>query len=252
VRDRNAFLVIAAHELKTPLMLIQGSAQLLIGRFKQASEAQPTARNPRAIIEDARPVLARIEAGAERMDRLVEEMLALSAIQMGRLAFHFAPCVLAPVVSNAVGAQREQHPQRRILSNLPDASIVVRADADRVGQVVAQYVSNALKYSPEDRTVVVRLTTTGDKARFSVHDEGPGLPPDEQERVWEAFYRVPSVAILDGSAIGLGLGLYLCRTIIERHGGRTGVDSAVGEGATFWFTLPLASAAATTADLRGA
>jgi signal transduction histidine kinase len=153
-------------------------------------------------------------------------------------------------VSDALSTQHEQHPQRRILSELLDAPIVVQADADRVGQVVAQYVSNALKYSPDDRPVTVRLTVTGDEARVSVHDEGPGLPPDEQERVWEAFYRAPSVAILDGSAIGLGLGLYICRTIIERHGGRTGVDSAIGEGATFWFTLPLASAPATTADLQ--
>jgi signal transduction histidine kinase len=135
--------------------------------------------------------------------------------------------------------------------DVPDAPIVVLADADRIGQVVTGYLSNALKYAPEDQPVTVRLEATSDDARVSVHDEGPGLPPDQQERVWEAFYQAPGVETQSGSSIGLGLGLSICRTIVERHGGRVGVESAVGQGATFWFTLPLAPTGAPTAPLPG-
>jgi signal transduction histidine kinase len=250
-RDRSAFLAIAAHELKTPLMVIKGSAQLLARRFRQAATAKPPARDSKTLIEEARPVLGRIETGVDRIDRLIEEMLALSAIQAGRLEFHLAPCALASVVSDAVNDQREQFPERRIMLNVPDAPIVVLADADRIGQVVTGYLSNALKYAPEDQPVTVHLEATSDDVRVSVHDEGPGLPPDQQERVWEAFYQAPGVETQSGSSIGLGLGLSICRTIVERHGGRVGVESAVGQGATFWFTLPLAPTGAPTVALRG-
>jgi signal transduction histidine kinase len=170
---------------------------------------------------------------------LIEEMLALAAIQAGRLEFHLVPCDLTPFVREAVIEQRHQLEQRSIILELPDAPIMVLADADRIGQVVTQYLSNALKYGPEDRPVAVALEATADLAWCSVHDEGPGLPPIEQEQVWEAFHRAHGVEAQRGSIIGLGLGLYICRTIVERHGGQTGVESTVGQGATFWFTLPL-------------
>ncbi|MGZ3673685.1 MAG: sensor histidine kinase, partial [Ktedonobacterales bacterium] len=84
-------------------------------------------------------------------------------------------------------------------------------------------------------------SVNGDTARVSVHDNGPGLPPEEQTRIWDLFHRVPGINVQSGSGIGLGLGLHISKTIVERHGGQVGVDSAIGRGATFWFTLPLAT-----------
>jgi len=175
-------------------------------------------------------------------------MLELAAIHAGRLEFHIAPCDLALIVREVVSEQREQHAQRHILLEVPEAPIMVLADANRIGQVIIQYVSNALKFASEDSPVTVLLEARGDQALVSVHDDGPGLPPEEQERVWEAYYRAPGVAVQSGPIIGLGLGLHICRTIDERHGGQTGVESTVGQGATFWFTLPLDPSATGTAS----
>ena len=88
---------------------------------------------------------------------------------------------------------------------------------------------------------MIRVDVQADYARVSVRDEGPGLSPEQQERIWERFYRVPDISVQTGSGVGLGLGLHICQKIIERHEGQVGVESATGQGATFWFTLPLAT-----------
>jgi signal transduction histidine kinase len=119
----------------------------------------------------------------------------------------------------------------------------VVADADRIRQAMTNFVTNALKFSSEDKPVHVDLTLQERHARVSVQDHGPGIPKDELEEVWKQFYRAPEVTHRSGSTIGLGLGLYISKTIITQHGGNVGVSSASGEGATFWFTLPLATGA---------
>jgi signal transduction histidine kinase len=113
------------------------------------------------------------------------------------------------------------------------------ADPDRIGQVVTNYLTNALKYSIAAMPVDVHLTVEQGLARVAVRDRGPGLPLEEQQRLWQRFYRVAGINVRSGSGVGLGLGLYICRSIIERHYGEVGVQSAPGQGSTFWFTLPL-------------
>jgi signal transduction histidine kinase len=108
--------------------------------------------------------------------------------------------------------------------------------------VVANYLTNALKYSADDQPVAVTLTMTAQVARVAVQDHGPGLPPEMQAQAWEPFYQVDGIQQQSGAGIGLGLGLHICRTLIERHDGWVGVESATGEGSTFWFELPLALA----------
>ncbi len=140
-------------------------------------------------------------------------------------------------------------PQRTIRLQLAAIEpVTVVADVDRIGQVIMNYVTNALKYSPNDQLVGVRMTVVGGSARVAVEDRGSGVPMSEQARIWQPFYRAPGVKVQSGSSVGLGLGLHICKAIIERHGGQVGLDSAAGRGSTFWFTLPIASASGVAAS----
>jgi signal transduction histidine kinase len=124
---------------------------------------------------------------------------------------------------------------------LPPKPLLIEADDQRVGQVVANFLSNALKYSPSDQQVTLRLSAEGTAARIEVKDRGPGIPAAELDRLWERFHRVEGIQAHHGSK-SLGLGLYICRAIVEGYGGQVGVKSTVGVGSTFWCTLPLATA----------
>jgi signal transduction histidine kinase len=127
---------------------------------------------------------------------------------------------------------------------LPDDAqpVPVTADAGRMEQVVTNFLTNALKYSQEDRPVVVRLHIDGELAHVSVCDEGIGVAPAEQVYVWDRFHRAAGVTVQSGSDVGIGLGLYISKTIIDGHHGQVGVHSVPGQGSTFWFTLPTSPA----------
>ncbi len=128
---------------------------------------------------------------------------------------------------------------KSISQRLDEQSVLVHADAGRIEQVVTNFLTNALKYSPTDHPVEVGVEAEPRQTRVWVRDQGPGLPPQEQEHIWERFHRAKGVVVQSGTGVGLGLGLYISRIIVERHRGQIGVDSTPGQGATFWFTLPL-------------
>ncbi len=240
-RRMEEFLSIICHELKTPLTIMRGSLQLAERKVKRLVSSE-------ALLPDEMrrfaPILALLERARNQVsiqDRLVNDLLDASHIQAQTLQLLMTPCNLVNIVQETVEDQRQIAPARVIHLETPAGKDVpVYGDADRLVQVVTNYLTNALKYSSADRPVEVRLHTDEHIARVSVHDEGPGLPSAEHERIWERFYRVPGIEVHSGSGVGLGVGLHVCRTIIERHGGQVGVDSHPGEGSTFWFTLPLA------------
>ena len=239
-RRMDEFLAMAGHELKTPLTSIKGYIQLaqlrLAGIVGQDAEA--------AHIVRARTLLERAEGQTVRLNRLVNDLLDVSRIQAGRLELRLGPTDLAAIVRAAVEEQREWAPDRAICLEMPAGlSVPIVADADRIGQVLTNYLTNALKYSPNARPVTVSLEALPAQARVWVRDEGPGLPAAEQERIWERFYRASEIAQQDSSPSGLGLGLHISRIIVEQHHGQVGVESAPGTGSTFWFTLPVESGA---------
>jgi signal transduction histidine kinase len=148
---------------------------------------------------------------------------------------------LVAMVRETIEDLQSTAPARTIQLVVPeDESIPVCTDAERINQVINNYVTNALKYGPEDRPIEVRLEKEENMALFSVRDQGPGLPPTEQEHIWERFYQVKDIKRQRGFSVGMGLGLYICRAIIEQQKGHVGVESTKGEGSTFWFTLPIA------------
>jgi signal transduction histidine kinase len=240
-QQMEVFLGIASHELKTPLTSILLGTERLHRRMQHLLRA--LTQDPRGAVPqvEAMQTLAETMLQQEgRLNRLVQELLDTSRIQAGRFELHRQPVELAAIVRMAVQEQRLMVPERTILLHEWEREpMVVSADAEHLGQVVTNYLSNALRYSREAAPVQVGVQVEGGQGRVWVRDQGPGIPEGEQERLWERFHRIPGIAVQSGSGVGLGIGLYLSKMIIEQHGGQVGVQSAKGTGSTFWFTLPL-------------
>jgi PAS domain S-box-containing protein len=239
-RKLDEFLGVASHELRTPLTSILLGLQLFRRRSERVlhEEIEVTEELSRklALLFDQ---LVITERQTQRLDRLVNDLLDVSRIQTGRLTLHRKIVDLGVVVAETVEEQRQAAPDRAIHLHPPGQPVLLFVDAERIGQVITNYLTNALKYSAEDQPVDIGLLVEANQARVWVRDRGPGLPPGEQEHVWERFHRVPGVEVRSGSGVGLGLGLYISRTIVEAHEGQVGIQSIPGVGTTFWFTLPL-------------
>jgi PAS domain S-box-containing protein len=236
------FMALAGHEFRAPLTVIKGYLQLaeraLASRLPDVESATPLGR----ALLSARESLGQVEQAALRLSSLLADLLQVTRAQTGKLHMSLQPCDLTDVVQKAVDEQRQAQPLRQVRVRLPAQRLVpVLADPERLGEVVTNYLTNAFKYSPEHQPVDVRLQVKSTQVRVSVHDRGPGVPAHERERIWERFYQAPEVPRQSGSDAGLGLGLYICKTIIDEHAGQVGVDSTTGRGSTFWFTLPLNS-----------
>jgi PAS domain S-box-containing protein len=225
-QQKDEFLSIASHELKTPLTTLKILSQLLYRRLAPTGhmEAEQAARMDRAI---------------GRMERLVNDLLDVSRIESGRLALRTERMDLVALCRQIAEEQMAAN-ERTITLELPRGEVSVMADPERIGQVLTNLLSNALKYSLAERPITLRLAVRTREAIVCVRDHGPGIPAEALPHLFERFYRVPGMQVQSGSGVGLGLGLYISHEIIERHGGRIWAESSVGEGSTFCFALPLA------------
>ena len=226
------FVADASHDLRTPLTSIRGYAELLRkGAFTLES--------------DRRRALGRIEHEAERMAALVDDLLLLARLDQGRPVAH-DPVELGALVSDAVAAVRVVDPARPITVDAP-AEIVVRGDEGRLRQAVDNLLRNAVVHTPAETPVSVRVSTGRERARVSVADKGPGLAPEERERVFDRFFQADPAR----TGQGTGLGLSIVAAIAEAHGGHAWVDSSPGEGATFYFDMPMDTTADAPVDQAG-
>lgn len=239
-RQMDAFLGIASHELKTPLTSIRGNLQL-VKRYLTRLQAATTEEPVTSGLATVQGLLDRAERQTSVQNRLVNDLIDVSRIQTNQLDLRLAPCDLVMIVREVVEDQRIVVPTRTIRWGTAVLEADVLADADRVGQVVNNYLTNALKYSETDKPVDVRMEWEETMMRVSVQDYGPGLSFAQQQHIWDRFSRVEGIEVKSGTGVGLGLGLYICRNLIERQGGQVGVESEEGQGSTFWFTLPLAA-----------
>ena len=212
---------IVAHELRSPLQ----SLLMMADVCRQDPEGEMLASMP-----------DRVSRQAERMVRVIDDLSDAGQIEAGQLRIEPVPVDLVAVVREAVEPLRDATPDHAIELEGPER-LPIRADAPRISQVITNFVTNAIKYSPAGSTVHVRVDGDGSEARVSVRDEGQGIDPAMQRQVFERYFRTRAA---QSSADGLGLGLFIAKHIVSAHAGRIGVDSTPGQGSTFWFTLPIA------------
>lgn len=225
---KDQFLSMASHELKTPITSIRGQAQLALRRIAKQREVSPD-------ISTAYTALEKIEQQTRRLNALVEDLLDLSSIQAGKIPLQMSNCDLVEVCRAVVEEQRLLS-GRSITFETPLETGKIKADANRLSQVVTNLVSNALKYSPDEKPISVRLNQDDGKITIAVEDEGSGIAPEEQEHIFEPFYRASHAR--GSSKNGMGLGLAICKDIVERHGGSIWCDSHPGKGSSFFVSLP--------------
>jgi PAS domain S-box-containing protein len=220
IRTRDDILATVSHDLRNPLGNILLSAELL--------EEEGLEQDPGLV--DA------IKRAANRMSTLIRDLLDITAVEGGELSLHRHPVQIGPLVAEAVSQQQQLARQKRVnLCLVPsEVDVVVLCDQDRILQVFANLIGNALKFTPIGGTITVAHQIVGEEVTLTVADTGPGIPAAQQGRVFDRFWR-DKESVNSGS----GLGLAICRGIIEQHGGRIWVDGSVGPGATFVFTLPL-------------
>jgi two-component system sensor histidine kinase VicK len=224
-RTKSEFLNIASHELRTPLT----SLNLVLTQARRHLDKG-------APVSDA-TLVSRMERYTGRLNRLAGDLLDASRLERGQLHIRTRPVDLRALVADVADDFHHQHPQRPLEVELTEGVAWVGADRDRIEQVLANLLDNAMKYTPREARVTVRLAQWDGSFRVSVTDEGPGIAPEEQERLFQRFYRLSSSI----HQPGLGLGLFISREIVERHGGTLGVSSTPGRpGVTFFFELPRA------------
>lgn len=236
-QQRNEFVSIASHELRTPIAAIQGFAELLQMNVSRG-ESLDSPLGLRAI--------SRITEQSECLTRLIDEMLDISRIEQAQLLLHFAPHDLLRTLTNVIESQAttsRQHQLRLLLEGLePTDTLVCRFDEKRIEQVLGNLINNAIKYSPAGGEIEIGIGPIHDTANAPyevliwVKDHGIGIAASEQSRIFERFYRGST---LDHAIAGLGIGLYLVKELVTRHGGRIWVESIEGVGSTFYLTLPL-------------
>lgn len=224
VRARDEVLAIVSHDLRNPLNAIAVGAQALLSMDV-----------PR---EQQEPMLQIIRRNAGRMDRLIQDLLDASRIQGGRqLKVEPAPLSLPAVIEEGgqAVAVRAKSTLQNVTWQVPPDLPPVRADRDRLLQVLGNLLDNALRFTPEGGTVTARAAQQGDFVRVEVADTGPGIPERHVGHLFEPFYQARQAGRNTA-----GLGLAIAKGIVEAHGGQIGVETAEGRGSTFWFTLPLA------------
>jgi PAS domain S-box-containing protein len=239
-RQKDLFLSMTGHELKTPQAVLRGTLQLVQRRLKRITTTEQVSPEWKTFAQDLTQDLEDLVRQVDVQTRLINDLLDVSRITTNTLQLELRRCELGSIVRETIEDWRVIAPGRSLLLEVPAYPAVhVRADRDRISQVVSNYVTNALRYARPDQPVHIGLTTQDDVACVWVRDQGSGLSAEAQKEIWQRFHQVREVPVLSGSETGLGLGLYICQMLIGHHQGEVGVKSTPGEGCTFWFTLPL-------------
>ena len=221
-----------SHDLRTPLTVIRGHAEMVLEVLK-TSEG-PVRQSIEAILQ-----------GSKRMNRLIEDLLDVARGENGKLQLKQSPLELRAFLPKMINRSAESGDLKRFLLDIPPDLSPILADADRIDRVLMNLISNALKFSPPETPVTIRVRSAeSDEIMISVSDRGKGIDPEDLGRIFDWFYRPPSERTK-----GVGLGLYISRMLVEAHGGRIWAENNPGTGSTFSFTLPKMGLFSRQADL---
>lgn len=243
-RLKDEFIGIAAHELRNPMAVLRGYAEMLLVQTRRGNGA--------ALSDWQQEAVEAIDQATTRLVDLTDDLLDVTRLQGGRLELRHEPADLVALVRRVVARVRVTAPGRSIAVVTAADYVVAEVDVPRIEQVVTNLINNAIKYSPDggEVRVTVEEHAADGMACLTVRDEGMGIPAEQQGRIFGRFVRADNAK--RGGISGTGLGLYLCRELVERHGGRIWFDSEEGKGSTFFVELPLAHEEAREPELPSA
>ncbi len=222
-KQKDNFIGLASHELKTPVTSVKAFAQVLHTKFKKAGD------------EESALLLMKMGGQLNKLTGLIGDLLDASKLERGKLQFDKKFFDFNEVVEEIVEEMQRTTDNHKIIKKL-DRTKSIYGDRNRIGQVLINLLTNAIKYSPQADKVIVKTRRDKDGVTLSIQDFGVGIPKDAKEHVFEQFYRVDGKR--EETFPGMGLGLYVCAEIIKRHHGKIWVESEKGKGSTFSFSLP--------------
>jgi signal transduction histidine kinase len=227
VEERKSdFIGIVSHELKTPLTSMGAYLQLLQMKAERAGDDYQA------------NALRKANKQVAKMSRMVQSFLSVSRLKDGKIHLDPEAFDLSELAAEIVEESKEIYPNHQFKLNC-SGPYQVYADRDKIGQVITNFISNAVKYAPESHAIDLHCALTDGQPAVSVTDYGPGISSQHQQKVFDRYYRVEDTH--SKTILGFGIGLYLCLEIIQRHEGRIWVESELGKGSTFSFSLPAAA-----------
>jgi signal transduction histidine kinase len=222
LKAKDDFISIASHELKTPITSLKGTLQLM-DKMKN-NHPDPAMHK----------MIERANRNVNKTISLINDLLNVSRINEGQLHLNKKPAIIADLINECCSHIKYETGYDILVEG--DSSIELDIDEGRIEQVIINFVNNAIKYAPESKVIYVNYKKNAQKIKISVTDKGPGISSEKLPHLFERYYQVDNAH--SGNS-GLGLGLYICAEIIKKHNGEIGVESELGKGSTFWFTLPV-------------
>lgn len=222
-RKKDEFISIASHELKTPMTSVKGYIQLLERSIEKND------------IETTKARLSKVQNQIEKLNTLIADLLDISKIESGKLKLNKKYFQFDVLIEHVLEILQQSHPDVKFVKK-GSFEGEIYGDDIRIEQVILNFMTNALKYAPDSNEIHIKSRREGDQAYFSVKDFGIGMTEENIDKVFNKFYRIEETS---ERFQGLGIGLYICKEIIELHHGEIGVHSQPGEGSEFYFTLPL-------------
>jgi len=224
-QQKDFFISMASHELKTPITSMKGYVQILQSMYEKSED--------NILVKS----LDRIHIQIDKITNLIADMLDLSKIRTGGLAFHKQSFEINDLAKEIIEEMKIIHPDYEIIFRNNGDQSIIYADRERIGQVLINLITNAIKYSPKNEKIIINSSVIQKNVVVSVKDEGIGIKKNYQQKIFERFYRVEGKS--EKTFPGFGIGLFISSEIIKRHKGNIGVESDPGKGSLFYFSLPL-------------